>query len=165
MALIEPNNETHLIWLFTLYHKDYGFSDILNIGTFFPDVIAIRDGKKLKIEFEYKLSGFFSHYCVDSFEGYYKFYPKARRLEWRKINNMWKKFDLETDKEIISDKYKDTDNELEIDNKTGGLCYKTLKDDCDLVFCWLKDCEPRENIEVIYLCESISKHRVNEKLK
>ncbi len=59
-----PKNEQGVAYLFFKYHEKLGFERILRIGTRFPDVTAIRDGKETRIELEFLLSGVQSHYII-----------------------------------------------------------------------------------------------------
>ena len=59
-----PKNEQGVIYLFSRYHEKLGFEKIIQIGTRFPDVIAVRDNKHISIELEFRLSGVRSHYLA-----------------------------------------------------------------------------------------------------
>ena len=55
-------NEAHVAFVFSKYHDKLGFPKIMDIGTAFPDCIAInKDGKECVIEFEYKSRNFVYH--------------------------------------------------------------------------------------------------------
>lgn len=59
-----PRNEQGVAYLFSRYHEKLGFEKIIKIGTHFPDVIATRNGEKVRIELEFLLSGVRSHYLA-----------------------------------------------------------------------------------------------------
>lgn len=63
-----PKNEQGVVYLFSKYHEKLGFEKILRIGTRFPDVIAMRDGKSVSIELEYKLGGLITHYLYEKLQ-------------------------------------------------------------------------------------------------
>lgn len=107
MTLDQPKNETHLLWMFILYHKEFGFEKIIDVRSHFPDIIAIRNNETVRIELEYKLSNLIYHYYDDYF---------------RLIKPI-----------------------------------KSLKDKCDIIFCWMKNVEIHEDIEVIALNEKLVK--------
>lgn len=48
-----PKNEQGVVYLFSKYHEKLGFEKILHISTHFPDVIAVRDGKEIRVELEF----------------------------------------------------------------------------------------------------------------
>ena len=66
-----PKNEMGVFYLFSRYHEKLGFEKILRVSTLFPDVIALRASKTVRVEIEYKLSGFLRHYVYAKVSGYY----------------------------------------------------------------------------------------------
>jgi len=45
-------NEGFVVYLFSRFHEQLGFEKVLKIGSTFPDCIALKDGKEVRIEFE-----------------------------------------------------------------------------------------------------------------
>jgi len=67
-----PRNEMGVFYLFSRCHEKIGIEKILKFSSNrFPDVIALRAGKTVKIELEYKLSGFLKHYTLANVPGYW----------------------------------------------------------------------------------------------
>lgn len=54
--------ETYIGYLFSRFHHLLGFERVLEFRSRFPDVIALRDGSKIRIELESKLSNISSHF-------------------------------------------------------------------------------------------------------
>jgi hypothetical protein len=54
----KATNESEVIFLFAKIHEKLGFEKILKLRQKFPDCIAKKEGKTVKIEFEYNASGF-----------------------------------------------------------------------------------------------------------
>src|SRR4051794_12870398 len=57
---IEPRNENGVVYVFALSAKRLGF-DVRVVRAGFPDCIAQRDGKRVRIEFEFLSSNFRLH--------------------------------------------------------------------------------------------------------
>jgi len=55
-----PKNELGVILLFGRYYDYLGFQ-VLDVHSRYPDCIAIKNGKRIRIEFEYKTSNFIIH--------------------------------------------------------------------------------------------------------
>ena len=55
-----PKNELGVILLFGRYCDYLGFK-VLDVHSHYPDCIAIRNGERVRIEFEYKTSNFIIH--------------------------------------------------------------------------------------------------------
>lgn len=60
IAINEPKSEAGVVYMFSRYHDYIDFYNI-EMKTTFPDAIAIRNGKKVRIEFEYKSKNFIIH--------------------------------------------------------------------------------------------------------
>ena len=166
----EPENEAETVYLFSKYHKKLGFDKILKISScLFPDIIAKRGRKTVKIEMEYKLSSFMYHYFV--FKDEFKFISKfscGDRVseciwEYNKKDKMWRKWvvisinEEEISKELMKlGRFVDDSEQIltTTGNKT-GLVYKTLKTDVDIIIYWIDDCEIDDNIERINLREQL----------
>lgn len=163
-----PTNEMGVFYLFSRYHKELGFEEIINITSYFPDIMALRDGKEVKIELEFLLSSFKSHYLYreSTDEGYWKwdeenrmwriFNPRERsfvevsEIELKLNDSARKMFRLSSARVIIED----SRNEFKV-NWKGDLIYKTLIDQCNYVVCWEKDCDIESGIEVIVLKDEL----------
>ncbi|RPJ55699.1 MAG: hypothetical protein EHM12_11715 [Dehalococcoidia bacterium] len=126
--MFEVTNEKGVEYLFNLYHEELGFEEMVSFNRF-PDITAIRNGKKVKIELEYNLFTFLKHYHVDSFFNIW--------VEWLKIGDFWCICDRRTHEHVYENrKYEDKNNLYEV--KYPYLCYKTLKDKVDIVIYWKK---------------------------
>ena len=154
-----PTNEQGVIYLFSRYHEKLGFERILHIGTRFPDIKAIRNGKEIRIELEFLLSGLQSHYIIKNAnphtEKWVKESENENRVYWRLYGrqdanpanqgyNTWIKSTggISLSKEITKN----------VEKWDGALVWKSLKPLCDVVICWEIDCELDDpNIEVIEL--------------
>lgn len=157
-----------VVYLFSRHHEKLGFEEIIDISSQFTDVTALRDGKEVKVELEFLLSSFKSHYLYkeSTEEGYWK-WDEANEI-WRiarpardppmnsfvEVSEMEIKLGYSGCKKLGLSGYRvlaeGRRNEFEV-NLKGDLMYKTLKDRCDFVICWEKDCEIEEGIEVIEL--------------
>lgn len=159
-----PKNEIGVVYLFSRHHEELGFEKIIDITTRFPDITALREGKEVKIELEFLLSSFKSHYLYrqSTEEGYWKWDEENEK--WRIFNPRKNSFVEVSEfllrlhdsalKMFAASSYrvlaKGSRNEFEVNGK-GDLMYKTLKARCDCVICWEKDCEIEDGIEVIEL--------------
>ena len=163
-----PKNEMGVFYLFSRHHEELGFEEIIDITARFPDITALRDGKEVKIELEFLLSSFKSHYLYreSTEEGYWKWdeenevwriarpardpsknsFVEVSEIELKSGHSGCKKLGLNGYR-ILAEGSR---NEFEV-NWRGNLMYKTLKDRCDCVICWKKDCEIEEGIVVIEL--------------
>jgi len=56
-----PSNEQGVVFLFGRLHELLGFEDVVLVQTRYPDCVAIRNGNEVRIEFEFKSSGFLTH--------------------------------------------------------------------------------------------------------
>lgn len=165
-----PKNEQGVFYLFSTHHKELGFEKIIDIGTQFPDVTALREGNKVRVELEFLLSSFKGHYVYKKAtdEGYWK---------WDKENEMWRIFNPNNNRFLsVSElelKLTDTtrkklgfpsakvivkDNAEKFStNWKGELIYKTLKGEVDFIICWEKDCDMEDDIEVIVLKDELTR--------
>lgn len=57
----EPSNEAGVIFLFGRFFDVLGFSEITDVQEPFPDITAIKDGKEVAIEAEFRSSNFVAH--------------------------------------------------------------------------------------------------------
>lgn len=57
----EPHNEMGVVFLFGRFYDLVGFEGIVHIGTRCPDCIAVRRGKTLRVEFEFRSSNYLHH--------------------------------------------------------------------------------------------------------
>ena len=57
-----PKNELGVVSLFGRYFDLLGFEKIVSIDPTYPDCTAIKNGKEVKIEFEYLSSRFLAHH-------------------------------------------------------------------------------------------------------
>jgi len=58
--------EQFVVYLFSKFHKELEFEHIVDINTQFPDCIAIKDGKRVSIEFEPESSSLATHLFTES---------------------------------------------------------------------------------------------------
>ena len=156
-----PENEQEIVYLFSKYHEKLGFSEITRFDpSRSPDCYAIKDGKEVGIEIEFKLSKFSKHYFVEKF-------PKPS-YDYKIKNDKILIFHVETPSEIeaefdsnsheIWDKQKfPVSPSLWIDGYSTSqgeplvVKKKTLKDKFQFVVCWEADMILNDNIEVIEL--------------
>jgi len=159
-----PKNEQGVIYLFSRYHEELGFEKILHIGTRFPDITAIRNGEEIKIELEFLLSGFQSHYIIedahphsqkwvkekeDENEVYWQLHQRRTTDPTSQNYNIWFKTTRG-----ISMSIEITKN---IETWGGALAWRSLKPFCDIVVCWEANCELDDpDIEIIELKTSPS---------
>jgi len=150
-----PVNEQGVVYLFSRYREKLGFEEIFHIGTRFPDVIAVRNGKHVSIELEYKLSGLLYHYIIKDVNNrhtqkWIKESEDKDRIYWRLLhqnsqnNNEWIKTadSVGFSKNIVKN----------IEEQDGMIIWKSLKPLCDIVICWEIDCELDDpDIEIIEL--------------
>jgi len=144
-----PKNEMGVFYLFSRYHEKLGIEKILKFNlNKFPDVIALKAGKTVKIEIEYKLRGFLRHYILANVQGYYSGW------RWKKKGNSWFAWHPKHgyDPECIPD----PKNELFSDGME--LKFKSLKGYVDIIICWIKDCSLPEDFEIIEFrkCKTIN---------
>jgi len=123
-----PENEMEVLYLFLRNHERLGFERILKIQTKLPDIIALRNGKVVRIEVEYLTSRFYQH-----FEIYTNVADKF--AFW----GLLKRHDL-SDEEI-----------REIERKEKQERCEQVMRSIDIVVCWRKDKELPKGIEVIEL--------------
>lgn len=154
-----PKNEQGVIYLFSRYHEKLGFEKIQHITTHFPDVIAISDGKEIRIELEFLLSGILSHYIIKDANPHTQKWVKENedenRVSWRRWDrqssnptsqnyNKWIKSSsgISISKEMAEN----------VEICKSGLIWRSLKPFCDIVICWEIDCELDDpEIEIIEL--------------
>lgn len=110
----EPTNEKGVFYLFSKYHKQLGFPEIIEFVDTTPDLVARRadDNKPMRIELENKSSSAFRHYCALNKNQISKVteFPSG---EWKKEGNVWTylvdnenkiSYTEETDKPVNEDK-------------------------------------------------------------
>jgi len=167
-----PINEQGVIYLFSRYHEKLGFERILHMGTRFPDATAIRNGKKVRIELEFLLSGLLSHYIFKDANPHTQKWIKEKqdknKVYWRLCGrqssdptsqhyNTWIKHTggVAVNKEISKN----------IEAQHGALIWKSLKPFCDVVICWEADCvidDPEiEVIELKTILHKLNQPRIN----
>jgi len=150
------HKESDIVEFFKKYHKELSFEKILKIQTHFPDCLAVRQGKIVRIEFEYVTSRFAYHYRV------FGDYHHSVDWQWGRIGDYWYLCDGKGRK--IVDlmpkdlqpyygplKRLDKKNELTIIKHRYHLFFKTLVDKVDCIVCWEQDDKIEEGIEVITL--------------
>ncbi len=165
-----PKNEQGVFYLFSKHHRELGFEKIIDVGTQFPDVTALRNGNEVKVELEFLLSSFKGHYVYKKTtdKGYWK---------WDEENEMWRIFNPNNNRFLdVSElelKLNDAgrkklgfpsarvivkDNAEKFStNWKGELIYKTLKGEVDFIICWEKDCDIEDDIEVIVLKDELAR--------
>ena len=155
-----PKNEQDLVYLFARNHEFLGFEKIVRFdphGT--PDCIALRNGKEIGIELEYKLKGFCRHYFKE------KFSPK-KLFDYKTKNGRLLIFRKESpdriEKEFSTDMYEVWDpttfpispSILIDDFHTSQpvplvIISKTMFHRVQCIVCWEKNFELKDNIEII----------------
>lgn len=60
-GVLIPTNEMGVMYLFSRYHEALGFEAPVHVGTHCPDGVFLKDGKKVRIEFEYLGINFVRH--------------------------------------------------------------------------------------------------------
>ena len=93
-----PINEQEVVYLFSRNHEKLGFEEIIRFSSDFPDCIAVQEGKKVGIEFEYELENFFIHYFESKFVPATKYsynYQNGKILIYRKdsLNRLLAEYD------------------------------------------------------------------------
>lgn len=141
-----PTNEKGVEYVFYRNHEKLGFEKIKRLQGGFPDIIAYKNGVEVGIELEFKLSTFYYHYLVDYSEMCMPIY----HYNYIYKNKIWYKHYLKDNYE--ESVYSDPEEQFTTD-KQGRLIYKTLKDKCQYVIYWKKDCDLPNNIEGINLNE------------
>jgi len=130
--MFEPKNEKGVEYLFSVHHKELGFEKIISFNSF-PDIVALRNGKIVKIELEYRLECFNKHYLVA------KQYSRYSNYIWIKIDKRWEAFNILTKKYLdIGRGHLDEKNIFTTNESGYDLVYKTLKDKVDIVIYWKK---------------------------
>ena len=140
-------NEPFVVYLFSKFHKELEFEHIVDIDTQFPDCIAIRDGKKVSIEFETLSNSLATHLIAE-----YKLAYGHPDYEIR---------ETETDI-VVTDgrgcrKYPKSDYKAEIAPGGYTITYKVL--DLDYCVCWKITHQPREEYIKVKFIE-LSSHPV-----
>lgn len=161
-----PENEMGVWYLFSRYHEKLGFEKILRVSSIeFPDVIALQDGKEVRIELEYMLNSVMDHYWTSGSGKYYqklKVWMHDYKYQFTKLNYpeeykktglmLFEKF-LEQLKTLNGDKLRtvssehyreygnfsaiyDPNRELKKSKQGVRLQYKSLKSVLDYIVCW-----------------------------
>jgi len=162
-----PENELGVLYLFARNHRKLGFERIVKITGGFPDIIAIRNRKLVKIELEYKISRFLRHYKTCYFD--------AKDYELDEDEHDWifrrrprRSKNLRPVIRFPKSKYKVQGEKFETIKgarpiiMTGAIIKPamvvrwkvrryTLKDKVDVIVCWEKDIDIKDEIEVIEL--------------
>ncbi len=158
-----PTNEQGVVYLFSKYHEKLGFERILHIGTRFPDMTAMRDGKETRIELEFLLSGLQSHYIIKNAipdrEKWVREYEDEDRIRWR----LWRRQTTNPVSQNYNTWIKRTagislpkERIKNVEKWDGALVWKSLKPFCDVVICWEADCEIDDpDIEIVELKTSL----------
>lgn len=164
--IMEITNETRVAYLFARFHHRLGFEKVLSISGGFPDMLALRDEKGVRIELEFSASGLRTHYTIRGSE--VRHYEK----EWMKLIHKGDKWYKVTD---YSHEGKwgedcswgmwwgDENGNLElVEDKNGShLKRKSLNYWIDAVVCWkatevMKDRLEGEGIEVVVLKDRLA---------
>ena len=154
--MFEPKNELGVLYWFARLHEKLGFEKILHIGAAFPDIKALRNGKIVRIELEYKLSGFLNHY-YPSKPGFIDWiYFRSGRLKWVWRDGAWRLWSR--DEGLLEyPQYEDPDGKRYLLDENGLLRYRSLRDQVDVIICWIVNCELPEPFEVICLKDEVEK--------
>jgi len=152
--LLMPTNEMETIVIFAMHIEKFGFENIKYIKSEFPDLVAIRDGKEVRIEAEYDLRRFYRHYIADPqhhknvHPRLYEFHENANWVDVSHSNlgynimneNFWSiRWTKKDDKTLrkypqayVIDKHK----EMYTQSDGRYLYYKTLSRYCDCILYW-----------------------------
>jgi len=138
-----PKNEKGVFYLFSRIHEKIGFEKIISFQQW-PDIIAKRNGKTVRIELEFKLSDFLRHH--------YRITKPLVMGHWKKVQNKWI---LVVGTNIV-DEISDPENNIWLNRDDNALYLKTLGDKkVDVVICWVKDIELskliNDNVQVVEL--------------
>jgi len=162
-----PENELGVLYLFARNHRKLGFEKIVKITGEFPDIIAIRNGKLVKIELEYKISRFLRHYKTCYFDA--KDYELDEdehdwifRRKHRRNKNFRPFIRFQKIKYKVQGEKFETIKGAQPIIMTGAIIKPvmavrwkvrryTLKDQVDVIVCWEKDRDLKDEIEVIEL--------------
>jgi len=130
-----PTNHDGVFYLFARNHERLGFEKIVRfIQGSSPDIEAIRNGKKVNIELEYKSSKAFEHYRVLYMDEQDR-YEKICKGTWRREGSIWNYVDKQTGKTLYSKK----DEGYHFDESRGVLLYNTAKSaGIDIITYWIK---------------------------
>ena len=148
-------NEKEVVYLFSRNHEKLGFEKIIKFNTTTtPDCIAIKDGKKVGIEFEYKLKKFLIHYEARRFpsSNFFKHkISKGQLIIFRKDNPrlIEAKFSVK-DYEIWDPSL----HNIYFGNLKGNpliVKFRSLAKSIPYVICWEKDCVLNDDIQIIEL--------------
>jgi hypothetical protein len=86
----EPINEKGVFYLFSRYHEELGFEEMVEFIDGTPDLRAIKGGKEVGVELEYAASGAFFHYCAINQKEQSEIINSFPNGEWQKNGNYWK---------------------------------------------------------------------------
>lgn len=165
-----PKNEAGVMYLFSRYHEELGFEKIIkfNTTTGFPDIVALRDGKKVRIELEHTLGKIRVHYeCIKSTnhewfwdDGFSVFREKDRFIPEHVVELFLENAPKNRIKhslvheEISNEPFFIVSDPLRQLKKGGkkNLVYKSIKQWCDIVVCWeIGSYRMKDDLEVIEL--------------
>lgn len=119
------NDEQFVVYLFSMFHPELGFEHIVQMQLKFPDCTAVKEGKKVSIEFERTSDNLTEH-----LDGRYVYKIPGNEI-------------YETDSEIIvkegSDvrKYPKSDYKISHTPQSAVIMKKVLK--LDYCVCWRKN--------------------------
>jgi len=155
-------DEKWVEYLFARFHHLLGFEKVLEWRIYFPDVVALRNGKRTRIELESSLEHIINHYYVFGTSDYRHHWSKG---EWIREGTKWVWKYKRKPMYIIddgTDEINDPTNNIYLDR--GTLKYRSIKPFVDVIVCWdahktwsiykkLQD----EGIEIIILKEVLPK--------
>jgi len=129
--LVEILCEKDVEYLFCRFHPQLGFEKVLSYDSWFPDVIALRDGIETRIELEYFLSRIWGHYI-------------EWELRWRvgyftQIEGVWKLFIKDLfgyDEYYLDREFQNPDNLFLESSNASRLMRKSLRPYLDVIICW-----------------------------
>jgi hypothetical protein len=130
-----PKNHEGVFYLFARNHERLGFEKIVRIiqGDS-PDIEAIRNGKRINIELEYKSSTALEHYRV-LYKDEQEKYERAYKGTWKREGNIWNYVDKQNGQLLFSKK----DEGYHFDESRGVLLYNTAKSaGIDIFIYWIK---------------------------
>ena len=157
-----PTNEQEIVYLFSRNHEKLGFEKVKYFDPHeTPDCVALKNGKEVGIEFEYKLKRFCKHYVKKIFspQNMYGYKIKGKYLLIFKKDNPNKILEsyLNAEYQVWDPKTFPISPSILIDEFSSSqptplvVIHKSRSKDIQYVVCWEKDYELNDNIEIIEL--------------
>jgi len=143
-------SEIEVLYLFSKYHELLGFEKTLAVQSKFPDVVAVKNDKKVKIELEYNLGSLKAHMII--LEVGSRSSNRGRIIE--KDNKIYYKEDYSNPLELLCDN-KNSEYKVQNKGRTTRVMVNNLKTILDYVVCWKKNTAWDPGIPIIELSEAL----------